>query len=349
MTICCKTVHPEKVPRVMCKGMNYVFVFFTFWAFPPGVCPGDRGDLAGWDASLRPDSARPVDAPVADAALVRQLITFAVSRGPGALMEMLGQPERATEVAAAQRFFLSPQILAPSFWKEANRRQIPQPPRVLLESWARALAPVDDRGHVRRFLHPSALRWAYATDAEIHEAAKLFVAYFDTPRRQSRPLVGGRVLHEADAGGRARIVHNVGLLHTSEDMEKHMRNLSSPGNLRYYWNYREAQLEHRAAGLDLASGSTALEPMWLESRQMGFDHANRIRKRRAEMLLNLRFLRITFRRAQAKNLPTIARNSPAVANYLATLAQFVSPGGTTSPEWCELARAKWSAHLQFGR
>jgi len=232
------------------------------------------------------------------------------------------------------------------FLQAQCRHGIVRPPRALLESWARAVH-TDAAQEADAFLHPSALRWGYSTWDDFIAEKLIFEEYFDSPRRMSAGRGFVRDLHSADAATAPRL-QQIGLLHTSADMEKHMKNFARPENQKSYWNWREAFLERRREGIDMASGSTALEAMWKEMRQLGFDHSSRLEKELASVFLKIAFLRMTYRRANAGNLPTLARNSASVGNYLTALSQLLHPGGGGSTsEWCSVARAKWRAYLSI--
>ena len=164
-----------------------------------------------------------------------------------------------------------------------------------------------------QYLHCSAFRWFFQNEEDYLSELNVFKEYFKVPRMQGRFRAPARKLDHAE-GKAVKQPPGCGLLHTSQDMEKHMRNLSAESNLHAFWQWRVAFLEKRNEGYDMATGTTTLEAMWREIRDFAFSKVYHVSLGQAEMLFRISFLCVVFRRAHAQNLPVLAERSPRVAN-----------------------------------
>ena len=267
--------------------------------------------MAGWSAAPRPVTAAVLGGGKEMFKVVQGVISCAMSCGVRGLAEFKKKPENAKVVEAAREFFKGPHVMSSDFWTEAARHRIPRPPRVLLESWACALR-LQKEG-VENYLHVSAFRWDYRNEEEYLSELNVFKEYFSVPRKQGKNPVPARNMHQAE-GKAVKQAPRCGLLETSEEMRKHMRNLSAQSNLHGFWQWREAYLEKWREGHDIATGTTTLEAMWREIRDLAFGGVYHVSLEQAEMLFRISFLCVVFRRSHAQNLPVLARDSSRLAN-----------------------------------
>ena len=276
--------------------------------------------MAGWSAPPRPESAAVHGGGKEKFKVLQGVISLAMKYGVVRLVEWKRKAENAEVLAVARDFFKGPHVMSRDFWKEAARQHVPLPPRVLLESWARGLSKEGES--VGQFLHCSALRWFYQNEEEYLSELNVFKEYFKVPRMQGGRRAPARQMDPAEDKA-VKQPRGIGLLHTSQDMEKHMRNLAARSNLHAFCQWREAFLEKREEGYDVATGTTTLEAMWREIRDLAFSKVYRVSVDQAELLFRVSFLCLVFRRAHAQNLPVLAERSPAVANLKKELMLFL--------------------------